>query len=464
MTTIMTIRRSLLLLLLTAALGLYGCKKEFLNKLPSTALVVPSTLSDYQGLLDNDAVMSGTPVLGEVSADNFYLSYKSWQALDPREYNAYVWASDIYQGQGQVNDWDVPYQQVFYANIVLEGLAGIPMVSNNAQQWTSEQGSALFIRAYAFWNVAQLFAPVYDSTTAATDLGIPLRLHSDVSAPSVRSSVADTYRQIVADLQQSSSLLPPEVPAANLNRPSKPAALAMLARVYLSMRDYPQAGLYADSALQEYDSLVDYNTLPVKGILSFRKLNGETIYQTNMVTYTQCLAAAAFPGTIVDSVLYQSYNPQDLRKTVFYTTGSSGLPNLKGSYAGTIFPFSGLATDDLYLIRAEYEAWAGNTAAALSDLNTLLKKRWRQGTFVPVTAATPAAARDSVLQERRKELAFRGLRWTDLRRLNKEGRNIILTRVLNGTTYQLMPNSNLYTLPIPPDVLSYNPNMKQNGR
>ncbi|MBN8856731.1 MAG: RagB/SusD family nutrient uptake outer membrane protein, partial [Sphingobacteriales bacterium] len=75
-----------------------------------------------------------------------------------------------------------------------------------------------------------------------------------------------------------------------------------------------------------------------------------------------------------------------------------------------------------------------------------------------------AQALDTILVERRKELPFRGVRWTDLRRLNLEGRTITLTRVLNGTTYQLPPNSKLYTLPIPPDVIIFNPNMKQNPR
>src|ERR1700734_54368 len=77
-----------------------ACKKAFLDKLPSSALVVPSTLTDYQNILNNSNVMAGTPVLGEVSADNLALPYTFWQTLDAREYNAYIWAPDLYQGQG----------------------------------------------------------------------------------------------------------------------------------------------------------------------------------------------------------------------------------------------------------------------------------------------------------------------------------------------------------------------------
>jgi len=444
--------------------GLCGCKKSFLNTLPSTALVVPSSLSDYQQLLDNTAVMSGTPVLGEVSSDNFYLPSGSWQALDSREHNAYIWSPDLYGGQGLVEDWDVPYRQVFYANVVLEGLSTIAGTTANQQQWQNEQGSALFLRAYAFYNVAQLFAPVYDSTTAEGDLGIPLRLHSDVTTPSVRASVTATYGQILGDLQLARLLLPPMVPSQNLNRPSQPAALALLARVYLSMRAYDLAGRYADSALQRYKVLIDYNGLDTLSRFPFSLLNAETLYQSSVVTYTQCMAAIAYPNTIVDSTLYNSYSTKDLRRLLFYQLNYNGQPNMKSGYADVVWPFTGLATDELYLIRAECAARAGKTAAALADLDTLLQHRYASGNFTPVTAATPQQALDVILTERRKELPFRGLRWSDLRRLNKEGRNITLQRQLEGVTYTLAPNSKLYTLPIPPDVLHFNPSMSQNPR
>lgn len=441
-----------------------GCKKEFLSQQPSTAIVVPSTLSDYQQLLNNTQVMPLTPLLADVSADNYYLVDSFWSGLDVEERNAYNWAPDIFQGQGLDGDWDVPYEQVFYANEVLQGLSDIGITTANRQQWESEKGSALFIRAYAFWNLAQVFAPVYDSVTAGTDLGIPLKLSPIVSTPSVRVSVQATYSQIIADLRQADSLLPSTVPFGNLDWPSRPAVLSMLSRVYLSMRSYAAAGQYADSALQLYDSLIDYNTLNTKTILPFSLLNAETIYQSNILESTQCLAAVVFPDCIIDSTLYSSYAPQDLRQALFYRLNVNGQPNLRGSYADVVYPFTGLATDELYLNRAECYARAGNTQAALSDLNTLLRHRWRTGTFTGITAVTAAAALDSVLTERRKELPFRGLRWTDLRRLNKEGRNITLTRRLYGQTYTLPANSDLYTLPVPPDVIGDNPGMIQNPR
>src|SRR5262249_51525092 len=142
---------------------------------PSTALLVPSTLSDFQALLDNVKVFGLVPALGEASADNYYVSYSAWQAMTKRENNAYVWAKDIYGGDGSQQDWNTPYQQVFYANVVLDGMKGMKMPADSASQWNAIEGAAYFCRAFAFYNVAQIFASVYDSATANTDWGIPLR-------------------------------------------------------------------------------------------------------------------------------------------------------------------------------------------------------------------------------------------------------------------------------------------------
>jgi len=451
--------KQIFFILLAGMTMILSCsKKDFLDKKPSSDLVVPTTLEDFQTLLDNNDVMSQTPELGELSADNFYLDYGFWQGLSAEERNAYVWAKDIYEGEGNIDDWNIPYQQVFYANVVLDGLPGVAIDSSNRQQWNALEGAAYFIRAYAFYNIAQVFAPVYNSATATTDLGIPLRLSSDINPVSTRLPLKATYDQILSDLQQASSLLPWAIPFANLNRPSKPAALAMLARVYLSMGGYGQAGVYADSCLQAYSQLLDFNTLTGDTGLnrSFPYPNAEILYDTHILSNSGVLLGLFYPSCVVDSDLYRSYAADDLRRSLFYRMNATGRPILKGSYSYNdgFAPFSGLATDEMYLVRAECSARAGNTDIAMGDLNALLKKRWITADFTPDSAMNSAQALSLILTERRKELAFRGLRWTDLRRLNKENADILLIRVLNGISYDLPAASENYVLPIPPDVIT----------
>lgn len=441
--------------LIATLAGTFSCnKKKFLEVKPDTDLFIPTTLNDCQALLDNDIVMNETPVLGELSANNFYMPVSYWQNLNVKEKNAYVWHPQTFEGlAGNVADWNSPYQQVLYANVVLEGLSEMPIAIGEENRWKAIKGAALFARAHAFYQVAQVFAPVYNSNNADKGLGIPLRLHPEVDESSVRSSVHETYNRIITDLQEACNLLPAEIPFNNRNRSSRPASFALLARVYLSMDKYTEAKNYADSCLKLHNTLIKYDTLNQQVPVPFTKFNPETIYQSQFIA-TNVLRGLSISNCIVDSNLYRSYEANDLRSIIFYRPHPTlGNINPKGSYTGTNQLFTGLATDEVYLIRAECEARLGNTQAAMDDLNTLLIKRWKANTFIPLSAPNADSALRVILIERRKELPFRGLRWTDLRRFNKSGANITLIRKLGSQTYELKPNDLRYTLLIPPDVI-----------
>jgi hypothetical protein len=469
--------RNRLIPLLLLAVGLGGCHKNFLDAKPATSLSVPTTLGDFQALLDNTTVFNLVPTLGEVSCDDYFFTLSEWQGLDLREQNASIWAQDIFQGQGGQLDWNTPYQQVFYANVVLDGLGSQP-AADSVTQWNALEGAALFARAFAFYNVSQLFAPTYGTIADSAPLGIPLRLHSEISSISTRSTIGQTYQQIINDLDSAEAFLPATSPNLNSyrSRPVRVAAQALLARVYLSMRNYTQAKLYADSALGAYDSLIDYNTLNDSTASdAFLRLSSEVIYQASFLgaenfggtNYTCYIAGNFYSSTHIDSSLMASYDTNDLRRNCFYHLRQGDSSYLKGSYTGLNYCFGGLAVDELYLIQAECAARAGDPTTAINDINTLLVKRWRMGTFTAYPVGTAQAALDTVLLERRKELAFRGLRWTDLRRLNADGAGITVNRSDGGfpnATLPSDPTSYLYTMPIPPDVIALSGMQQNPGR
>ncbi|MBO9635898.1 MAG: RagB/SusD family nutrient uptake outer membrane protein, partial [Chitinophagaceae bacterium] len=112
----------------------------------------------------------------------------------------------------------------------------------------------------------------------------------------------------------------------------------------------------------------------------------------------------------------------------------------------------------MYLTRAECYARKGELVLATKDINDLLRTRWKKigtvTTYVDQSFASADEALNVIIKERRKELIFRGIRWSDLRRLNKEDRfKQTLQRSIGGQTYTLEPNSYKYALPIPDYVI-----------
>jgi tetratricopeptide (TPR) repeat protein len=427
------------------AAGISSCKK-YLDAKPNQSLVLPSTLADCQALLDDFFTMHTGQLSTEYVADNYYNTYAGWQTLLIDTRNSYIWDP---QANTAVGAWQQAYQTVLYANQALQTLGNINPATD-PDTWNFVKGQALFFRAYSFYNIAQMWARPY-SSTAATDPGIPLRLTPDISVVSKRGTVQQTYNQVIQDLTAAAALLPATQPTSIIgkSRPCRAAAYAALARVYLSMGDYANAGINANNSLNNYSTLIDYNQVNPATGFPFPKFNDEVLFDA----YAGIANMSSSKG-IVDSNLYASYVTNDLRKTCFFrqnTGANTGTYQFIGGYDGTPSntQFAGLATDEMYLTRAECYARAGNTAAAMTDLNTLLSKRFVTGTYT-ATATTADDALVQILVERRKELLFRGLRWTDLRRLNMDPRfAITLKRVLNGVTYTLPPNDLRYTLLIP---------------
>ncbi|HVS97415.1 MAG TPA: RagB/SusD family nutrient uptake outer membrane protein [Puia sp.] len=456
-------------LFLIALAWLPACKKQddWLNAKRRNGDVTPSTLQDFQAVLDGTNVVNfGHADLALLGTDNVYLTSTTLSGANPYERNSYLWASDIYEGSFDA-DWSQQYETIEYSNIVLDGLAKIQANVGNQAIFDNVKGSALFYRAMAFYLLADVYSKPYDSSTAASDPGIVLRLTSDINVPSTRSTVQKTYQQIITDLQTAATLLP--VTPQFTTRPSQVSAFALLAKVYLVIGDYTNAGAYANKALSLNNTLLDYNSSLVNPgsayrFPSFSAGNPEIIFYATSLGYRTLSPASSGTGNI-DSVLYGSYDNNDLRKTLFFIVQPSGLIKAKGTYSGQGYNFGGIANDEIYLIRSECYARSGNAAAAMTDLNALLAKRFKTGTFVPYTATTSDDALTQILRERRKELPLSGLaRWEDLRRLGRDSQfAVTVTHVYNGTTYTLSPNDKRYVYPIPDQEIQLY-GLKQNPR
>ncbi|SMD01338.1 RagB/SusD family nutrient uptake outer membrane protein [Pedobacter nyackensis] len=443
-----------------------ACKKDFLDAKPSSDILAPATLEELNTLLENVNVTNKTGALAQVSCDDYRIvSDQNFLSLPTAtERNAYLWQKEIYEGESS-NDWNIPFSQIFYANSVLQVIQeknlGKLTESNITKGW------AYFVRAYALFDLARNFAPSYRLETATTDLGIPLRQSAGVDQIIPRSSLQETFDQILSDLTLAGNLLQTNIPEENRNRPSKVAALAMKARVYLYMGNYTDAERYCDSTLLFHNKLIDYNAISRTSDTPFGYNSDEVIYQSTQIVAYGLSSGVGNPmlSIEVNPDLYRLYASGDLRRTIYFKTNSLGRINMKRGYIGAgIYNFTGLATDEIYLIKAECLARRGASEQSMEVLNGLLIRRFNnKDLYVSLKATSPSEALTLILQERRKELIWRALRWSDLKRLNKEGANITLTRTINNITYTLLPNDPRYVFPIPDQEINYS-GIQQNIR
>jgi tetratricopeptide (TPR) repeat protein len=447
-----------------------GCEK-FLEEKPDQKLTTINTIQDLQSLLDYDNyILQREPSYGQISADDTYITTESFNSIDyQHEKDMYLWKSTINlddQGFGN-NNWGSVYKLIYTANLILSEVDHIRRTPNDDAAWNNLKGQALLLRGRSFLSLVSIFSLAYDESTADRDLGIALRLDPDFNIPSKRASVRETYAQIVNDLSNASALLPNQ--SVHVVKPSKATAYALLARTFLWMRKYDDCLKYTNLSLQIKNKLKDYNELSASDDYPFSTLAYTNPEDLLNVVGGWGYSVSGVYGKINPS-LYAMYTINDLRKTIFFVenTGTDvGTFKFKGNYAGNNLYYSGIANDEVYLMRAESYARSGNIAAAMKDLNDLLVNRWRKingvSTYINKTAATKEEALDIILAERRKELVMRNLRWMDIKRLNKEGRNISLSRVIDGKTYTLPANDLRFAIPLPQKDLDFS-GMPQNPR
>lgn len=434
-------------IVLIIILGMASCGK-YLEMKPDDKLSVPGKLDELQGLLDNYPVLNqvngGT---GEASADNYYLTDADWNALT-QEYQQrlYTWEKDFLFPQGSTNEWSVNYRAIYYANSVLKHLGEISDPDESKRAFI--EGQAYFYRGQYHMRTAFLWAPAYIEEEAANLPGIPLKLSDDFNEPTNRASLGETYQQIVSDLMIAANRLP--INSGHPARPSKAAAFGLLARTYLSMRKYGEAGAYADSCLRLHNQLMDFNELNPNENFPIKQFNKEVIHWNRILAPSMLANNRAR----ISNDLLALYDENDLRKVIFFRRDDSGDTFFKGYYEGLAAPFGGVATDEILLIRAECLARNGNLDNALADLNFLLKNRYKSDRFTPYASNRIELVTAKILEERRKELVMRDLRWMDLRRLNLEGAGITLERNVGNRKYTLLANDLRYTLPIPEDIIA----------
>lgn len=444
---------------------LSSCGDKYLDLQQEKNQRVPNSIEDFQKLLyQTNAMNEADPMIfANIGADEFWITDAQWLSttgLQPALFqkNAYIWSDDIYLGGETNTGWDNAYKAVYRTNLSLDFISKTPRTNENGKAWDELKGSALFMRAFTFYQLAQVYCPAYSEENVNSPYGLPLRDQVDPTVNVPRSTLGDTYKKIIDDIQLAIPLL--DNKGENVYRSSKAAAFALLSRVYMAMGDYALAEKAADDCLGIQNEILDFNAVPITAgaAMTFKTNavdNPEVIYMSSSALTT--LLNWARP----DTNLVRSYEDGDMRMQVYFqdTTqvGVSNLTAFKGNYKGTnnATPFTGLATDEIYLNRAEARAMNNNLTGALADLNLIRKNRFSPEVFAELQSIEQEQVLRWVMLERRKELLMRGTRWSDLKRYNKEEKYATsIIRRIGEETYELKPGSDKWVWPIMLEAIS----------
>ncbi|ETN94890.1 Starch-binding associating with outer membrane [Zhouia amylolytica] len=141
---------------------------------------------------------------------------------------------------GRVNDiWSSGYKAIVGCNKVIE-------LTTEGESLDSDQliGENYYLRGYVYFQLVNVFGRPYVQGTS--NLGVPLKLTSDIDDIPDRNTVGEVYDQIVTDLLKAEALMSQDKINAYA---TKEAAQALLSRVYLYMGQNDKAIEYADKVI-----------------------------------------------------------------------------------------------------------------------------------------------------------------------------------------------------------------------
>lgn len=456
------------LLLVLTAISFSACKK-YLDITPK-GYVIPSKIQDFERILNDGSNFRFLATDIDFLSDDFYLRDADRSNFtETTQTRLYFWQQDAYVTNEEIRSsfWASLYSNIYQFNAIINGIDQAEGAT--PARIARAKAQAKFGRAVSYWYLVNLYAKPYNKQTASADPGVPLVIGNDVTKDLPgRGTVQLTYEFILKDLNEALNDVP--VGSANAYLISKPAVYGYLARTYLMMGDYVKAGEAAGQALSFNPRLIDYNTVyanktATNGVPYIGVKPGVTTF-TDRLTVPENIFAQLYSYTggmynqPIAKATEQLFDAGDLRRVFL-------IPNIKANVTWDgiytymdqfIYVNPGITSPEMYLVRAEAYARENNIGAAMADLNTLRKMRYRPADYVDLTAADKKDAIGKVLLERRKELMFKGARWFDMRRLNNDPDFGFTARheFKDGTFIELKPNSPAYTLHLPSSALSSN--------
>ncbi len=351
--------------------------------------------------------------------------------------NTYMWKDHRNENSSMVY-----FVYRFYYKIIDNAnriLSNVDQAEGPASTKQLIKAQALTYRAWAHFNLVQLFGKRYDATAKPNlQMGVPIMLVSTMEGLG-RSSVEDVYIQINKDLDDAILSFDGADTRANKSHLNVNVAKGIKARVALTQQNWVDAAKYAAEARVGFTLMGAADlTAGFNNYTNPEWLWGSTVVADQTTYFYSFFAYMSynFSSTnirgnpkAVNSLLYNAFPATDLRKAWFVPVPTSTNPVLTSNFSKKPYmnvKFKAVAAADsrgdvvymraaeLYLIEAEAKARLGDATAA-DVLYTFAVAR--DPSYVKSTKVGQDLI-DEILLQRRFELWGEGFRFLDLKRLN----------------------------------------------
>lgn len=493
-----------LILVIAGSLFFVSCEKDFLDTVPTdevSAEVAVATTGNAYSLLNGIhrslyVRYEATQGNGGLGAHYIHIDCMGEDHVN----NANQWFNRVYQWTAGSNTtdfynrfpWLFYYRIIANANILIERIdaAEGPQADKNAIK-----GQALTYRAFAHYQLVQLYGDRYIKGSVNNQLGVPLKVTTtELNQP--RATVEEVYTQINKDLDDAIIALNGYT-RSNKSNLNQAVARGLKARVNLTQGNWVIAAQNAALARASFPlmSQATYRN----GFQIFSETNSEFMWASQIIPdqtdtfgnfgayMSRNFSSSAIRGNprSISRSLYDQISSTDVRKSLWDPTGAHlNLPagfNLLSSHSKhpyTSQKFIAVSTGDsrvdvphmraaeMYLIEAEARARNNEPTLAAQALFTLAKNR--DANYV-LSTNTGQALINEIMVQRRIELWGEGFRFYDLKRLNEPLNRDLRTSSfyghqssLTGAVFQVPAGDKRWTWLIPQAEIDANPNIVQN--
>lgn len=236
-----------LLYISAIALTVSACD-GFLDTVPDDRIEIDSK-DKVTKMLVSAYPTASTILISELSSDNTTDNGAQYDTYGQVCGDAYQW-NDITSDDTDApkSIWDAHYNAIASANQALKAIEEL----GGGADYDAQRGEALICRAFAHFQLANLFCMPYDAATADKTLGIPYTVEpeTEVQPDGVeRGTLAHTYEMIDKDIEEALPLINDDIYTVPKYHFNQKAAYAFAARFNLYYHKLDKVIEYADKVL-----------------------------------------------------------------------------------------------------------------------------------------------------------------------------------------------------------------------